>query len=246
MKTRYQAILSYNGSNYHGWAKQPGQETIQGILENTIHSIFKQKVKVYAAGRTDAGVNAAGQVIHFDFDDISIKTKHIMEALNKALPYDIRIVRIKKAPKNFNARFGAKNKTYTYFINVSSTKDAVTSSHIYQYNKPLNISKIKKTNKVFLGQHNFLSFSTDERNGESLTRKITNIKISKHKDLVKISITGTGFLRSQVRMMVGSMLALNEDKISLSQIKEWLSAPKKGQATYKAPACGLCLMKVRY
>lgn len=246
MKTRYQAILSYNGSNYHGWAKQPGQATIQGILENTIYSIFKQRTKVFAAGRTDAGVNASGQVIHFDFDDIKITPKQIMQALNKALPYDIRINKLKKTSKTFNARFNAKSKTYIYYINTSTTKDAISSSHIYQYNKPLNISKIKKTNKVFLGQHNFLSFSTDERSGESLCRNVSRIRISKKKDLVEIAITGTGFLRSQVRMMVGAMLALNEDKISLSQIKQWLETPKKGQATYKAPACGLTLFKVNY
>ena len=246
MKQRYKATLSYNGSNYHGWAKQPGQETIQGILETKIHDIFKQSVKVYAAGRTDAGVNALGQIIHFDFEDIQITPKQIMEALNKALPYDIRLTKIKKADKNFNARFDAKNKIYIYYINTNTTNNAVVSNHIYQYNKPLNISLLKKTNKVFLGKHNFLSFSTDERSGQSLERQIISINIKKSKDIVQIKIKGTGFLRSQVRMMVGAMLALNENKITLSQIKNWLSNPKKGQAVYKAPACGLCLYKIKY
>lgn len=245
MKQRYKATLSYNGSNYHGWAKQPGQETIQGVLENTINKVLNQKVKVYAAGRTDAGVNALGQVIHFDLE-IKIKPKQIMEALNKALPYDIRITHIKKAAKDFNARFMAKHKTYIYSINTNNINDAVESNHIYQYNKPINISLLKRSNKVFLGKHNFLSFSTDERSGESLQREILSINIRKNKDLVKIAIKGTGFLRSQVRMMVGSMLALNEGKITLSKIKQWLNDPKKGQAVYKAPACGLCLVKIKY
>lgn len=245
MKQRYKATLSYNGSNYHGWAKQPQQETIQGVLENTIYKVLNQKVKVYAAGRTDAGVNAIGQVIHFDLE-IKIKPKQIMEALNKALPYDIRITNIKKAAKDFNARFNAKHKTYIYSINTNNINDAVESNHIYQYNKPINISLLKRSNKVFLGKHNFLSFSTDERSGESLQREILSISTKKNKDLVKIAIKGTGFLRSQVRMMVGSMLALNEGKISLSKIKQWLNDPKKGQAVYKAPACGLCLVKIKY
>ncbi len=245
MNTRYKLILSYNGSNYHGWAKQPGQETIQGILENTIFKVLNKKVKVYAAGRTDAGVNATGQVIHFDLP-IKIKPKQIMEALNKALPYDIRITKINKAAKDFNARFMAKNKIYIYTINTNNINDAISSTHIYQYNKPINISLLKKSNKVFLGKHNFLSFSTDERLGESLERQILSINIRKQKDLVKIVIKGTGFLRSQVRMMVGSMLALNEGKITISQIKQWLNNPKKGQAVYKAPACGLCLFKIKY
>ncbi|MCQ3907922.1 MAG: tRNA pseudouridine(38-40) synthase TruA [Mycoplasmoidaceae bacterium] len=220
MKQRYKATLSYNGSNYHGWAKQPGQETIQGILEKTIKNVFSQSVKIYASGRTDAGVNALGQVIHFDFENVQITPKQIKEALNKTLPYDIRIIKVQKARKDFNARFHAKNKTYIYSINTSSTINAVESNHIYQYNKPLDISLLKKTNKVFLGKHNFLSFSTDERSGESLQREILSIYIRKQKDIVKIAITGTGFLRSQVRMMVGSMIALNENKISASDIKQ--------------------------
>lgn len=246
MKQRYKATLSYNGSNYHGWAKQPGQATIQGTLESKIHDVFKQNVKVYAAGRTDAGVNAIGQVIHFDFENIQITPKQIMEALNKALPYDIRLTKISKVTNKFNARFNAKNKTYVYSINTTSKNNAVESNHIYQYNKPLNISTIKKTNKVFLGSHNFLSFSTDERSGESLVRKIQSIKIENKKGMVKVTIKGTGFLRSQVRMMVGAMLALSEKKITPAQIKTWLANPKKGQAVYKAPACGLCLYKVEY
>lgn len=245
MKQRYKAILSYNGSYYHGWAKQPGQETIQGILEKTINNVFNQKVKVFAAGRTDAGVNALGQVIHFDLE-IKIKPKQILEALNKALPYDIRLIKVKKAAKDFNARFMAKNKTYIYSINTNNINDAVESNHIYQYNKPINISLLKRSNKVFLGKHNFLSFSTDERSGDSLQREILSINVRKEKDLVKIAIKGTGFLRSQVRMMVGSMFALNEGKITLSKIKQLLNEPKKGQAVYKAPACGLCLVKIKY
>lgn len=245
MKQRFKAILSYNGSNYHGWAKQPGQATIQGILENAFLKTLNQKVKVFAAGRTDAGVNALGQVIHFDLE-IKIRPRQIMEALNKALPYDIRIIKIKKAAKDFNARFMAKNKTYIYSINTNIINNAIESSHIYQYNKPLNISLLKRSNKVFLGKHNFLSFSTDERSGESLERNILSISIKKHKGIVKIAIKGTGFLRSQVRMMVGSMLALNEGMVTLSRIKQLLNEPKKGQAVYKAPACGLCLIKVQY
>lgn len=245
MKQRFKAVLSYNGSNYHGWARQPKQQTIQETLESCIAKVFNQKVKVFAAGRTDAGVNASGQVIHFDLE-INVKPKQILEALNKALPYDIRINKIAKVDGNFNARFLAKNKIYVYSINTNKVNDAVRSNHIYQYNKPININKIKKTNKVFLGKHNFLSFSTDERSGESLEREILSISFKKNKDLLIISIKGTGFLRSQVRMMVGSMLAFNEDKITLTQIKKWLAEPKKGQAVYKAPACGLCLVKVNY
>ncbi|MCQ2748245.1 MAG: tRNA pseudouridine(38-40) synthase TruA [Mycoplasmoidaceae bacterium] len=220
-------------------------QTIQGVVEKTIKNVFNQEVKVFAADRTDAGVNALGQVIHSDLE-IKIAPKQIKDALNKALPYDIRINKISVAIKSFNARFDACNKTYVYFINTSSTTDAVSPSHIYQYNRPINISKIRKGSKLLEGKHNFLSFSTDERSGESLQREVQSIKIKQDKNLVSIAVKGSGFLRSQVKLMVGSLLALNEDKITLNKIKQLLNNPKKGQAIYKAPACGLCLVKVGY
>ena len=245
MKQRYKATISYNGSNYHGWAAQPKQITIQGTIEQTIAKVFNQKVKVFAAGRTDAGVNALGQIIHFDLD-LNIKCKQIKEALNKALPYDIRFNEVKKTHKDFNARFNAKNKIYIYSINTDKKINAIESNHIYQYNKPINVRYLRQISKKFLGKHNFLSFSTDEREGESLIREILSINISVNKKLVYIKIKGTGFLRSQVRMMVGSLLACNENKLAVKDINSFIKNPKKGQATYKAPACGLTLYKVYY
>ena len=174
MKIRYKATIAYNGSNYHGWAKQPNQQTIQGILESIILNLFNQQIKIYASGRTDAGVNALGQVIHFDLDEIKIKPKDIKDALNKALPYDIRILTIQKVKKDFNARFMAKNKTYVYSINIGKI-NPLESSIVYQYNKSINIKKIRQVAKLFVGKKNFLSFSTDERNGESVIKKINKI-----------------------------------------------------------------------
>lgn len=245
MKIRYKAIISYNGSNYHGWAKQPGQPTIQGILESTFKNLFKQEVKVYASGRTDAGVNALGQVIHFDLDSIEIKTKELLNALNKALPYDIRIKKISKTSKDFNARFMAKNKTYVYSINMGEV-NALENTIVYQYNRPINIQKIKKVSKLFCGEHNFLSFSTDSRTGESLIKKVKRINFKVKDGILYISVTGNGFLRSQVRMIVGSLLAYEQNKLTIDQIKDLFDNPQKGKSTYKAPACGLCLYKVRY
>lgn len=245
MKIRYKATIAYNGSNYHGWAKQPNQQTIQGILESTILELFNQQAKVFAAGRTDAGVNALGQVIHFDLSEMKIKPKDIKNALNKALPYDIRILKLQKTNKDFNARFMAKNKTYVYSINVGSVNPLETSI-VYQYNRPINIRKIRQAAKLFVGKKNFLSFSTDERNGESVIKKIDKINIRVKKNIIYISVNGDGFLRSQIRMIVGTLLAYERGKSSMEQIMNLFEQPKKGASTYKAPACGLCLKKVNY
>lgn len=245
MKQRYKAIISYNGSNYHGWAKQPELPTVQGILEVTFKKLFNQPVRVFGSGRTDAGVNAWGQVIHFDLVDIAVKPKNLVTALNDALPYDIRIKKIAKAKDNFNCRFDAKNKTYVYSINMGMV-NAMENTIVYQYNKELDIDKLKAVAEIFHGTHDFLSFSTHMRVGETVTKTIHKIKFKVKDNVLYIAITGSGFLRSQVRMMVGSMLAYAEGKTDLYNIRELLKNPKKGSSIYKAPACGLCLYKVRY
>lgn len=245
MKIRFKATLAYNGQNYHGWAKQPKQQTIQGIMEDIIFHTFKQKVVVYGSGRTDAGVNALGQIIHFDLDNILIKPNQLKDVLNKALPYDIRVLNIKKIDNKFNARFSAKNKTYIYSINIGKV-NPIQSSYIYQYNKPLDISKIREISRLFIGKKNFLSFSTDARNGDSVIKTINYITIYKDNDLIKISINGDGFLRSMVRMIVGTFIAYSENKISKQEIESLFANPGKGKAMFKAPACGLCLYKVSY
>lgn len=245
MKIRYKATIAYNGSNYHGWAKQPNQKTIQGILESVILELFRQQVKVYAAGRTDAGVNAMGQVIHFDLEQMKINQRDIKDALNKALPYDIRVLKLQKTDKDFNARFMARNKTYVYSINIGNV-NPLESSIVYQYNRPINIKKIRQVAKLFIGKKNFLSFSTDERNGESVIKKINKIHICNKKKIISISVNGDGFLRSQIRMIVGTLLAYESGKIDKQQIMNLFETPKKGASIYKAPACGLCLKKVNY
>lgn len=245
MKIRYKAIVSYNGQNYHGWAKQPNALTIQGILESTIYKVFNQKVVVYGSGRTDAGVNALCQVIHFDLEKMSIKPKDIIQAMNKALPYDIRVLSLNKTNYQFNARFSAKHKTYVYSINIGKV-NPIESSFIYQYNKPLDLAKMRKIAKLFVGKRNFLSFSTDARDGESVVKTVNRLTIKKNKNIVKIAVNGEGFLRSQVRMMVGTMIAFAEGKVTMDEINKCFAEPKKGRAMFKAPACGLCLYKVTY
>lgn len=245
MKKRYKAIVAYNGQNYHGWAKQLNQITIQGLLEQTIYSLFKQKVVVYGSGRTDAGVNALGQTIHFDLENIKITPAKLMQAINKALPYDIKVLSIRETDKNFNARFDAKSKTYVYTINLGKY-NPIESSYIYQYCKELNLKAIKEIAKLFIGSKNFLGFSTDARKGESTIKKINKINFSKKGNILKITINGNGFLRSMVRMIVGCFIAYSEKKIDKKVILDCFEKPSKGKITFKAPACGLCLYKVIY
>ena len=242
---RYKCIVAYNGQNYHGWAVQPKQVTIQGLMQDAIKHVFNQQVKVIGSGRTDAGVNATGQVVHFDLPDLHVAKNDIAKAINKVLPYDVKILSIVKVSDKFNARFSAKSKTYRYSINVGKN-NPIESSFIYQYNHSIDIKQLKKVSKLFIGKKNFLSFSTDAKPVESTIRKINKITIKQIKDIITIEINGDGFLRSQVRMIVGCMIAFENNKMSKEEIQSCFAKPKKGACMYKAPACGLCLVKVYY
>lgn len=146
--------------------------------------------------------------------------------------------------ESFHARYSAKSKTYIYLINTKSTYDVINHQTIYQYNKPLDLQSLSTVKACFIGAHDFLSFSTTELN--NTTRTINAIEISEHGGILKIMINANGFLRSMVRMIIATMIAYCEQKITLSTIEDCLNNPKKGKIRHKAPACGLYLMKVYY
>ena len=247
-KKRYKVVVSYNGNRYHGWAKQPRVLTIQQVVEDAFYVVFKQKIKIFCAGRTDKKVNALGQVFHFDWDEtFKIKPSTIIKAINRVLPPDIHLIKIYSVASNFHARFDAKWRIYQYFINTGPKYDPLSFSSVYQYNKPLDLKKINQIKKMFLGRKNFLSFSIDPRKKKKdLIKTIKEIKITKNKTIIKIEIKGNHFLWSMVRMIVGCFIALNENKITKEQIYDCFIHPEKGKSRFRAPANGLTLYKVIY
>jgi tRNA pseudouridine38-40 synthase len=148
--------------------------TIQQLIESAIFKSFKQKIKIFGASRTDAGVNASGQVFHFDINYFKISNSNFITAINNFLPDDIKILKITKVAKSFNARYSAKKKIYKYTINTGAI-NPIESSSIYQYNKKLSIKKIKQCCKLFIGKKKFLSFSTDARDSFLSIREIYKI-----------------------------------------------------------------------
>ena len=142
---RYLITVSYDGSNYYGFEVQPDKMTIQGCLESALKVINKKHVTIKGAGRTDRGVHAYGQVFHVDLD-VNVPENGLMSAMNSLLPNDIHITNVKKVSKDIHARFSAKKKTYIYKINIGEY-DAINNSHIYNYNKNLDIHLMKEASK---------------------------------------------------------------------------------------------------
>lgn len=240
---RYFCYVRYIGTTFHGWAKQDGFKTVQGEIEFVLEKILDRKIKIHASGRTDKYVHAENQAFHFDIDyEININNT-FLEKINSYFKNNIEIKSIRKVSDDFHARFNIKEKIYLYKINTKK-KDFFKSNEIYQYNKKINVKKMKEASKLFIGEHDFLSFSTSEKNNTN--RTINSIHIKKKKGIINIYISGNGFLRNMVRMIVASLIDVSENKKTINDIKELINNPSKGSSINKAPGCGLYLYKLIY
>lgn len=239
----YLVNISYDGSNYHGWAKQQNNITIQNVIENILESIYKKEIKIIGSGRTDSGVHAINQYFNFKEDVIKLTPEQLSSIIINRLPSDIVLKKIKIVNDNFSARFNAKNKTYVYVVNAGNYL-LYKDKYLWNYNKHINLQLIKQTANLFVGVHDFLSFSKSKLS--NTLRKINFIKIAKHGNIIKFFINGNGFLRNMVRMIIATLIALNEKKITIEDIKNLLVHPKKGKCIFIAPPNGLYLYKVTY
>lgn len=242
---RYLICFAYNGFLYHGWAKQPGWLTVQSVLEEQLFKVFKTKINLVVAARTDKQVHALRQYCHFDFkNDWLISPSKLVSILNRLLPSDVHIWYIKSVGDSFHARYSAKSKTYVYVINTNPNYSVFQHTLTYQYNKSIDLNKCQQVLNFFVGLHDFSSFTTELK--MPVKRRILSLKIIQWKDLYFFVFVGHSFLRSMIRMIVGTILAYNENKINTSDVQNLFTSPKKGQAVHKVPGWGLYLMNVDY
>lgn len=241
---RYKVVLSYKGSSYSGWQKQINALSVQEKIETALCLILNSKTSIHGSGRTDAGVHALGQVFHFDSEKTLIARKTI-HSLNKLLPDDINIISINKVSDAFHARFSAKKKRYSYYIKMQN-KDPFFFDRALLINKDLKLASVRKLAKLFVGSHNFANFTSKETDKNNFIRSVYKVSVSKIDDMMKITFEGNGFMRGQVRIMVGSILAVVSEKERQGFIEENLKAKTRQIIGHKAPAHGLYLEKVFY
>ena len=233
----YKLNISYKGTVYSGFAKQKNNITIQGIIEEKIKELFNVDVILFASGRTDKYVHAIEQTINIKHKLLNYEPDVIKNALNSKLPKDITINQCEIIDDNFHARFNSKNKTYLYKLNLDKKFNIFEQDIVYQYNNPIDYKKLNEYIDLIIGKHDFLSFSTSELN--NTIRTIIDIKYDVKDNILFFYITGDGFLRNMVRMIIGVFLNYNENKISLDDIKKLLQIPKKGSGIRKVKGCGL-------
>ena len=247
-------ILQYDGARFNGFELQPGKRTIRGEIEKALFELFKTRIKIISASRTDAGVHACQQVISFNLIN-SIPVKKIIAALNSVLPKDIRALKAQAVKKSFNARYAAKSKEYEYLIYNGQILPPFLLKLAWQVKPKLNIAAMKKAAKILQGKHDFSSFCAARSDDKNFARKIHKFVI-RHSSfviwnntgfkLISIRIVGNGFLYKMVRNMVGTLVELGLGRITVAEVRRILLAKDRRKAGRTAPAQGLCLVKINY
>ena len=243
MTQNYKLVISYDGTDYHGWQRQPDKRTIQGLLEEGLAKITQKKISVIGAGRTDAGVHAQGQVANFKANT-SLKEDELLRASNSILPGDVRVVSLRKVDINFHARKMAKSKKYQYRIFNASDIPPFLHRYVLHWTSPLNVKMMNEAAPLFKRKADFTAFSSNRLLNP--VRKVTTSQIEKKGKEIIYTIEADGFLRYMVRTIVGTLLEVGRGKLLPEQIEEIFKERNRSLASPTALAKGLCLMKVIY
>jgi tRNA pseudouridine38-40 synthase len=239
----YKLRLSYDGTNYHGWQRQPDRRTVQGALEDAIFKVTRQRVSVSGAGRTDSGVHALEQVAGFRLIP-TMGNREFFKALNAVLPRDIRINSLSKAPAGFHPRRSARSKVYEYRILNAPRVDPFRLRYVLHWPHRLDLRAMRKAAALFEREADFSAFSSNRELHP--VRTVLRSRLLRRGDEIVYTIKADGFLRYMVRTIVGTLLEVGRGKIPPEKVEELFREKGRTLHSPTAPAQGLCLMKVSY
>ena len=244
---RYQILIEYVGTYFVGWQIQRKGKSIQKTIQSTLTKLLKQKIILYASGRTDAGVHAIEQSAHFDvinkIQSIDTLIKSLNFFLNRKM---ISIINIKKKKINFHARHSAKERIYLYIIQNRLSPSTLNKNKEWHIKKKLDIKLIKKGAKKLVGTFDYSTFRSSGCQAKSPIRTIKSIKIRSSKNKIEIEFKSQSFLQQQVRSMVGCLKYLGEKKWNLKTFDKVFKSKKRILCAPPAPPGGLFLTKVTY
>lgn len=238
--------LEYDGHPFHGWQRQAHACSIQETLETALAKVASHPIKTIAAGRTDAGVHATGQVIHFDTH--AIRSEHAwLFGTNTALPKSIRVLWIRFVPQHFHARYSALSRRYRYVIYNNLIRPSLFRTAVGWYYKKLDIQKMREGARHWLGEHDFSSFRASECQSKTTVRQLKEISIQHlNEDWITIDVEANAFLHHMVRNMVGVLWSIGSAKVLPEWAHEVLLARDRRQAGITASPKGLYLTAVNY
>lgn len=239
---RYLITINYDGSKFNGFQRLKENNSIQYTIENALSKIAKKEITIKGAGRTDRGVHAYCQKAHFDLD-VNIELDHLKMAINSLVKPYIYIKDIKVVDKDFHARFSVKEKTYLYKINLGEY-DPLLEDYANQNYSNLDINKMKKTSKLFIGLHNFKNFVSGER--DNYDAIIKSINFIKKDNMLYIYFKGKSFYRYMVRNLVGALIEVGRGKTDINYVKNMLDNPDTELKLATVKPQGLYLIDIKY
>jgi tRNA pseudouridine38-40 synthase len=238
-------ILEYEGGGYHGWQIQPEALTIQEVLEDRIRSITQHPSRAVAAGRTDAGVHALQQVVHFHTPS-ALPVQAIRQGLNALLPPDVRVLRADEVDWSFHARFSAVSKRYEYRIWTAPVLSVFAHRYTWGISRGLDVDAMVIASRSILGSHDFTSFHSAKSDRRSPVRDVTGCGWQREVPVLRFWIEANGFLRYMVRSIVGTLVEIGLGKRTPDSMGQILAARDRRAAGFTAPARGLFLVSVSY
>lgn len=240
---KYKLILAYDGTLYGGWQVQDNAVSIQAVVEKALSTLLRVPMQIFASGRTDAGVHAKAQVVHFTTEK-EIDLNRLCYSLNAILPADIRALEVTKADLDFHARYSAVSKEYHYHLTFSQSPfSRLYAWYIYT---PLDLFLIQEASQHLVGTYDFASFANKGTEVETTTRTLFRIGLQEEEEGLCLAFEGNGFLYKMVRNLTSTLVAVGQKKLSPSDIPTLLKAKDRRVAPAAAPAHGLFLINVNY
>ena len=243
--SRYALLVQYDGTPFNGWQFQENGRSIQSEFENAVKIITKEDVRVIASGRTDSGVHALGQVVHFDLSE-DIALQRLCIGLNGVLDHELAVKNAYKVDSNFHSRFSAVQREYLYMIYRYPLRTPFMRYKAMWINYPIDIDYIQKTASMLVGEYDFASFCKKISAKNGTIRKIDSIDVSEDHNIIKLRFRANAFLHNMIRIIVGTILQMHNDGRDPEYITEILNKKDRSLSGFTAPPYGLYLNRVIY
>ena len=243
--TRFAAVVEYDGTGLGGWQLQPNAPTVQQLVETSLEGLYGEKIRVHASGRTDSGVHALGQVLHFNARD-AYDSQTVLNAVNARLDSRVAFVRAIEVDREFHARYHAIRKEYEYRILCTYAPSPLRTAYTWHRPKGVNVEAISDAVRMFEGEHDFRSFATEQDNVRNAVRKMHYVKVAEEAGEVRLRFCANGFLYNLVRSLVGALVLYSTGGLERSELSRCLTDSNARQPAPLAPAQGLRLNWVAY